>query len=112
MIGSPRQSWGVALPAYSEEHFAFCAAFASLVANKYLSGAMLFEIADKAMNELYAHSYVDKDRGMPEFAWKVFTAFDEGEYHHSGDLADVNPEQKYTRSILSAALGHHSGVDG
>ena len=112
MIGCPRQSWGVAFRAYSEEHFAFCAAFASLVAKQYLSGAMIFEIADRAMNELYAYSYVDEDRGMPEFAWKVFTAFDEGEYQHSGDLADVDPEQKYTRSFLAAALGYNSGVDG
>jgi hypothetical protein len=57
------------------------------------------------MNELYGYSYLDVVRGMPPFAWEVFNAFDAGEYHHSGDTPDSDPEELYTKPRIREVLG-------
>lgn len=112
LLSSPRSSWEVTFPAYSEEYFAFCTAFAHLVATSYMSGKLTFDFADRAMNELFSYSYTDDDRGMPDFAWQVFNAFDQGEFQHPHDSADVDPEVKYTKAILTDALAKFQGVNG
>jgi len=88
----------------------FCDEFSHYVAVCYLSGTLTFEVADRAMNELFSHSYADEDRGMPSFAWQVFNAFDQGEFHHQDDPPDVDPELKYTKPILIEAFEQHSSV--
>jgi hypothetical protein len=99
-----RHTWGLEHEPYSEEHFEFCIAFARYVAENYVSGVLEFSVADQAMNELYAYSYHDADRGMPELAWEIFHAFDEGEYRHAGDAPDVEPIEKYTRPQIIEIL--------
>ena len=111
LIDTPRSLWELDLPAYSEEHFSFCNAFARLAATGYMGGTMTFEVADRAMNELFSYSYADEDRGMPAYAWHVFNAFDQGEFHHPNDPSDVDPEQKYTKAILAEAMAQHAPVD-
>ena len=112
LIATPRASWELAFPAYSDEYFSFCNAFAHLAATGYLDGTLTFEVADKAMNELFSYSYADEDRGMPVFALHVFNAFDQGEFHHPNDSPDVDPEQKYTNAILAEAMAQYAAVDG
>ena len=110
LIQSPRSCWDVSFPPYSEAHLAFCNAFSFQVASSYLSGQLDFEAGDRAMNNLYSFSYHGEDRGMPEFAWDIFNAFDQGEYYHSGDSREIDPAEAYTKPMLRAMLEQHSGV--
>ena len=36
--------------------------------------------------------------------WRVYEAFDAGEYRHRDDAEDVNPVEKYTRPLILAAV--------
>ena len=44
------------------------------------------------------------EHAMPPFAFSVFQAFDDGEYHHPKDLGDSDPEQLYTRPAIAKIL--------
>ena len=44
------------------------------------------------------------DRTIPEVAFAIFQAFDEGEYFHPKDSADENLEEKYTKPLLKNVL--------
>jgi hypothetical protein len=44
--------------------------------------------------------YVFSNTCLPEYAWQVFTAFDEGEYVHPGDPMDFDCETR-TRALLA-----------
>jgi hypothetical protein len=56
------------------------------------------------MNGLYIYSYhLDVDRGMPDFSWHVFNAFEEGEYVH-GDTSDTFHDEKYVRAAIQRLL--------
>jgi len=80
-------------------HAEFCLAFAKQVAKQYLTSELTFDEADKAMNWLYAVSYVTETAPgeIPDLALQVFDAFDSGEFHHPDDPRGVDPELKYTR---------------
>src|SRR5512147_3287742 len=76
------------------------------IAKRYDEGALKFEAADDAMNRLWgclvarpSHEIV-----IPDITREIFEAFDEGEYHHSDDAHDVDPEAKYTRPLVRSAL--------
>ena len=112
IVVASRHSWGLSGEPYSAEHFRFCDAFALHVAKAYMAGELGFEVADRAMNELYSYSYYDADRGMPEIAWAIFNAFDSGEFCHRGDSPDVDPELKYTRAQLAQVLDSICRVNG
>jgi hypothetical protein len=112
LVVASRHSWGLAGEPYSAQHFIFCDAFALHVAKAYMAGELGFEVADRAMNELYSFSYYDDDRGMPEVAWAVFEAFDSGAFIHDGDSPDVDQELKYTRPQLAHILDSICRVNG
>ena len=80
-----------------------CDAFAREAAHKFLSGALEWEKADAAMNHLYALAYGSGDFCLPEFAWSVFLAFDEGEYIHTGEDPSSDGEVR-TRKLLQPLL--------
>ena len=82
-------------------HSELCLAFSTRVASGYLDGRLSFEAADRAMNTLFAFSYVDKDRGMPDLAWQIFNAFDEGEFRHRTDSPDTDSETKHTKPRIA-----------
>ncbi|MGA2222690.1 MAG: hypothetical protein ABSH21_13110 [Verrucomicrobiia bacterium] len=75
-------------------------AFARDVAEKYAKGVYSWSYCDAAMNRLFAYAYPVTDTGLPEFAWKVYIAFDEGEYFHPGDPKDFDPESR-TKALLA-----------
>ncbi len=81
-----------------DSHTEFCLSFAERAAKRYLKGDLSFTEADIALNWLYAISYVsDTAPGeMPDLALQIYDAFDSGEYYHSDDEPDVDPELKYT----------------
>jgi hypothetical protein len=89
-----------ALQAYGE----FCNSFSHRIAHEYAVGRLSFGIADRAMNRLHTFSYVTQDRGMPDYSWEVYLAFDAGEYQHSDDLDGVSSESKCTRPAIQAIV--------
>lgn len=84
----------------------FCDMFAHRVAHRYASGYIDFDLADAAMNRLFVFGYRDVNAGdaLPDYAFLVFSAFDDGEYQHAGDNASVVPDEKYTRSKIMALI--------
>ncbi|MFZ5637768.1 MAG: hypothetical protein ACOY82_14400 [Pseudomonadota bacterium] len=79
------------------------------VATRYASGQMDFDEADKIMNVAWSicvskEFWEEYDRIVPEVTYEVYEAFDAGEYYHSGDGPDVDPEVKYTKPMIAAFL--------
>jgi len=76
------------------------------VARAYDTGTMTFEGADHVMNVLFGLicSQPPEELVIPEITHEVYDAFDQGEYYHDDDSRDVDPEQKYTRPMVRAAL--------
>lgn len=58
---------------------AFSNMFARLIAEGYLAGRFSWESGDAAMNAIYP-VMLDCPK-LPEFAWAIFIAFDDGEWH-------------------------------
>jgi hypothetical protein len=81
-----------------ESHSTFCDHFARYVGRGYLNGSLTYDVADRAMNGLYLYCYhLGVDRGMPDYAFRMFNAFEEGEYMHDGDSPDTVQHQIYVR---------------
>jgi hypothetical protein len=74
-------------------------AFAKDVHEKYIQGIYTWRFCDAAMNSLYSYAYVFSDTCLPDYAWHVFIAFDEGEYIHPGDPIDFDCETR-TKALL------------
>ena len=77
--------------------------FARRVADRYLGGGYGFGDADAAMNNLFAWATAVTGSDLPEFARKVFTAFDAGEFVRPGAPEDQQGEA-LTRTLLSGCL--------
>ena len=82
-------------------------ALAKNAATNYLGGAYSWEFGDRVMNNIYSSTYVHSDLCLPPFAWKVFEAFDEGEYVHRGVLPEMDGEPR-TRTLLLEVLAQRS----
>jgi hypothetical protein len=78
-------------------------AFARRVAVRYLEGVYNFGDADVAMSNLFAWSTVVTGTALPEFAGKVFEAFDAGEFIRPGTSEDQQGEA-LTRTLLAVCL--------
>jgi hypothetical protein len=82
---------------------------ARYVAEQYLGHNMSFADADAIMNAAFAVSvsevfWTKHNCTIPDIMYKIYLAFDAGEYYHSGDERDVNPEAKYTRPLIECFL--------
>jgi hypothetical protein len=82
----------------------FLDAFARRVAHEYWDGILDFDTADAAMNSLHAYTTHQYDVRLPGYAWEVFLAFDQGEFHHREDDASVCPEEKYTKPEIRSIV--------
>jgi len=71
------------------------------VAHAFLDERLTYSEADAAANQLWM--FMQSADAIPDLAYAVFDAFDQGEYHHApGD----DPIVVYTLPKLRAALGH------
>ncbi len=62
---------------------------------------------DAVANDL--HSVITfADEGRPALFWKIFLAFDEGEYRHRNDEPEADPVERYTRPMLTEILSEHA----
>ena len=77
-------------------------ALACEVARRYLDGITGFTPADTLMNDLFAHAALHSD--LPPTFMRIYEAFDQGEYLHSGDDPGSDTEAVYTRPMLSALV--------
>jgi hypothetical protein len=73
------------------------------VAEGHLRGTYSWELGDAAMNHLSSLAYVYSNFGLPEFAWSIFGAFDEGEYIHQGEPPELDGEAR-TKALLLSLL--------
>jgi hypothetical protein len=74
------------------------------LAKRYEARELDFAAGDKIAMGLHSWNLLERDCLLPDPAYQVFLAFDEGEYRHNGDADDVNPEDKYTRPMIREIL--------
>ncbi|MFT0869602.1 hypothetical protein [Pseudomonas sp. CAM1A] len=74
-------------------------------ARRFILGEMSFEMGDDIMNGLFTVILdLGMDEQMPQPAFNIYLAFDEGEYQHSGDSEHIKPSECYTRLQLLELL--------
>ncbi len=57
------------------------------------------------MNGLFTAIFdVGMEEAMPQPAFNIYLAFDEGEYQHLGDSEHIAPSERYTRPYLVEIL--------
>jgi hypothetical protein len=82
---------------------------AATLAKGFQAGTLSFEFCDIVANELYGTLIAGQSREpqppWPDIFYDVFLAFDEGEYQHRDDGADVDPVEAYTRPMIARLLG-------
>lgn len=81
-------------------------ALAFYLAVRFAADVLPFEFCDSAMNFIVGLTRYD----VPQFAWSVYSAFDEGEFHHAEDGRDEDPVEKYTRPWINTIL-EEAGID-
>jgi hypothetical protein len=98
-VESVAQEMGMPVPALID-------LFARTVATGYLQGYYSFGFADMAMNQLFAFALVPTGVELSEFAWRVFGAFDQGEFIRP-DAPIEEQGEALTRRLLGgiASLG-------
>ena len=86
----------------------FCNEFSILVAKGFVKGELSYRFCDDAMNFLWGFittpPVFGPDKNIPEPAFVIYQAFDEGEYYHSGDNREVDPVEKYTKPMVNEIL--------
>ena len=75
--------------------------FKGKIAKTYQAGLITFDLGDDLMNQFWAWMIDDEflestGNRIPNPAFDVYLAFDEGEFHRSGDSESVDPVRKYT----------------
>ncbi len=85
----------------------FCNNIAIFIANKYLIDGSddSWELCDLAINSLSAYIFkIGENEDLPEPAWSIYLAFDNGEFYHDCDDHNTNPITKYTIPSLKKIL--------
>ncbi|MBS1834648.1 MAG: hypothetical protein JST65_18160 [Acidobacteria bacterium] len=75
---------------------------AAYLAQGFHRSELTFEFCDGIVNHLFDVILSANDT-LPELFWKVYLAFDDGEYCHRDD-GDLNPVEKYTKPQIAALL--------
>lgn len=99
--------WRSFLP--TAPHAVFCDDFAHYVGESFLNGSLTYDLADRAMNGLYVYCYhLDIDRGMPDYAFRMLNAFEEGEYIHDGDTPGTIQHERHVKPLVLELVGQHA----
>ena len=86
---------------------AFCDEFSRVVATGYFHGRLDFSFCDGAINNLYGFMMTEMTEApFPAYAYSVFLAFDEGEYHHRKDPPNASPEELYTKPMIAEIISN------
>lgn len=93
----------------------FVDSMAELVATRYLSREWTFATADTAINGIFNFATTSEffgivDNEVREFLLGVYTAFDQGEFHHNGDAPEIDPQFAYTMPLLKKVMEARNAV--
>lgn len=80
----------------------FCDQLALYLAESFHRDELPFSFCDWIMTYIFS-VMVLSDEGVPNLTWRIFIAFDEGEYHHSQD-PNEDPISSYTRPMIAEIL--------
>lgn len=75
------------------------------VAENYLHGSLDFDFCDSVMNAIInAVVEVGMTSELPQPAFSLYQAFDQGEWIRNSDSPETDPGEKYTRPIVLEIL--------
>ena len=88
------------------------------LARRFQNGTWCWEYADGIANDLFSQMTRrwktlpgDGANFHPALFWRVFEAFDGGEYRRRGDGSLVDPAEKYTNPAIADVLQHDWPID-
>lgn len=72
------------------------------LARGFHASVLTFAFCDAVVNDLHGViTFANEDR--PDLFWKVFLAFDEGEFHHHSNRGE-DPKEVYTRPMIGRII--------
>ncbi|QJP08622.1 hypothetical protein [Pseudomonas multiresinivorans] len=75
------------------------------VAENYLQGSLDFDFCDSVMNGIInAVVEVGMTSELPQPAFSLYQAFDQGEWIRNSDSPEIDPSEKYTRPMILEIL--------
>jgi hypothetical protein len=75
------------------------------VAEGYLQGSLLYDFCDGVMNGIInAVVEVGMTNDMPQPAFSLYQAFDQGEWFRSNDPKKTDPSEKYTKQVVEEVM--------
>ena len=83
---------------------AFCDRVAREVAHGYAERRLTYAYCDNVMDHLFRCLTAEYHEPPPDYAFAVFEAFEEGEYHHPTDPLTASSEDLYTRPLIAKIL--------
>jgi hypothetical protein len=76
------------------------------LARGFQNSQLTFEFCDAVVNDL--HSVITfADEARPDLFWRVYLAFDEGEYRHENDEPEADPVQTYTQPMVAEIVSEY-----
>jgi hypothetical protein len=76
------------------------------VAEGYLQGSLIYDFCDGVMNGIInAVVEVGMTNDMPQPAFSLYQAFDQGEWIRSNDPPETDPSEKYTKPVVQEIMG-------
>ncbi len=106
VVSEELEGWSVTLQLSRSE---ICDRIALFLARGFRSSQLSFGFCDAVVNDLFGAITLTGE-AKPALFWKVYMAFDEGEYRHENDDAEVDPVEKYTRPMLAKIVSEHPDV--
>ena len=83
-----------------------CNELAWLIASRFLTNQMAYELADTAINSVRGYSLKTESTSLPEPCSEIYLAFDRGEFLHPDESPDFDPVEAYTRPLLKEIMAH------
>ena len=83
---------------------AFCDRVAREIAHGYAENRLTFAFCDMVMDHLFRCLTAEYHEPPSDYAYSVFSAFDEGEYHHPTDPLAASAEEMYTRPLIAQII--------
>lgn len=75
------------------------------VAEGYLQGSLLYDFCNGVMNGIInAVVEVGMTNDMPQPAFSLYQAFDQGEWFRSNDPPETDPSEKYTKPVVEEIM--------
>ena len=83
---------------------AFCDGLAREIAHGYAEGRYTYAVCDNVLDHVFRCLTVDYHHAPSDYAYAVFDAFEEGEYHHPADPLAASAEDLYTRPRIAQII--------